>query len=150
VSDQDTRDNASMPVGRSGASEAPLPPEDQSIGQLFGRMSSDLSALFRQEIELAKVEIKEEATKAGKGIGMFGGAGFAGYLAVLLLSLAAAWGLAELVAVGFAFLVVGGFYAMVAGGLFMIGRRKLKSVHGPQQTVQTVKEDVQWAHEQMS
>jgi hypothetical protein len=87
-------------------------------------MTSDLSTLFRQEVALAKVELKEEATKAGKGAGMFGGTAFAGYLAVVLLSFAAAWGLAEVMATGLGFLVMGALYAIVGGALFVAGRRK--------------------------
>jgi hypothetical protein len=113
-------------------------------------MTSDLSTLFRQEVALAKVELKEEATKAGKGAGMFGGTAFAGYLAVVLLSFAAAWGLAEVMATGLGFLVMGALYAIVGGALFVAGRRKMESIHGPQRTVQTVKEDTQWVREQMS
>lgn len=150
MSDRGDRANAPMSLGTSGASALPRQPEDQSLGQLVGRMTSDLSTLFRQEIELAKVELREEVAKAGKGAGMFGGAGFAGYMAILLLSFAGAWGLAELMAAGLAFLIVGALYAVVAAGLLLVGRRKLKSIRGPQQTVKTVKEDVQWAREQMS
>ncbi len=150
MSEFGAQDGQSMQLDTSGVSEAAAQPEDQSLGRLVGRMSSDLSALFRQEIALAKEELREEAVKAGKGAGMLGGAGFAGYMAVLLLSFGAAWGLAELVAPGFAFLIVGALFAIAAGLLFQIGRRKLKSVHGPTETVQTVKEDVEWAHEQMS
>jgi hypothetical protein len=139
-------ESAIRPAMHSPASLA----EEQSLGELFGRMTSDLSVLFRQEIDLAKVEIKEEATKAGKGAGMLGGTAFTGYMALLLLSFAAAWGLAEVIAPGFAFLVMGALYAVVAGVLFSVGRKELKLVHGPEKTVQTVKEDAQWAREQMS
>lgn len=119
--------------------------DDASLGDLMGRITSDLGTLFHQEFALAKVELKEEAAKAGKSAGMLGGAAFSGYMAVLLLSIAAAWGLAEVMAPGFAFLVTGALYAVVAGVLFATGRKKMKSVHGPQQTVQTAKEDAQWA-----
>ena len=69
--------------------------EETSVGELIGNISDDLSQLFRQEVELAKVELKEEAAKAGKAAGMLGGAGFAGYLAVVLLSFALVFGLAN-------------------------------------------------------
>jgi len=61
-----------------------------SVGQLIGDVSRDLSTLMRQEVELAKAEIKTEVAKAGKGAGMLGGAGFAGYMLVLFLSALAA------------------------------------------------------------
>ena len=63
-----------------------------SLGEIIGDISDGLSTLFRQEVELAKAEVRQEATKAGKAAGMLGGAGFAGYLAVLLLSFAAVYG----------------------------------------------------------
>jgi uncharacterized membrane protein YqjE len=125
-------------------------PEELSLGELVGRMSSDLSALFRQEMELAKVELKEEAAKASKGVGLFGGAGLAGYMTLVLLSFAAAWGLAEAVAAGWAFLIVGAVWAVAAAVLFTSGRKRFQAVHGPQQTKETVKEDVAWVRGQMN
>ena len=79
---------------------------DSSIGELIGNISNDLSQLFRQEVELAKAEVKEEAAKAGKAAGMLGGAGFAGYLAVVLLSFALVFGLANVMDAGWAALIV--------------------------------------------
>ena len=64
-----------------------------SVGELIGEVSRDLSTLMRQELELAKVEIKTEVTKSGKAAGMLGGAGFAGYMVMLFLSCALWWGL---------------------------------------------------------
>lgn len=127
----------------SGAEEQP------SLGDLIGRMNSDLGTLLRKEIQLAKVEMAAEAKKAGKGAGMLGGAGFAGYMALVMLSFAAAWGLSVLIPVGWAFLAVGFLYLLVTGALFLRGRMELKRVHGPQQTTETLKEDVEWARAQM-
>ena len=59
---------------------------DSSVGQLISEVTSDLSKLMRQELELAKAEVKHEATKSGKALGMLGGAGFAGYMVALFLS----------------------------------------------------------------
>src|SRR3954465_491102 len=66
--------------------------ENTSVGQLLGEVSKDLSTLMRQELELAKAELKVEAKKAGQGAGMFGAAGFAGYMVLLFLSFALSWG----------------------------------------------------------
>jgi uncharacterized membrane protein YqjE len=138
-----------MSVNPSGSAGSLGQAEDVSLGQLVGRLTSDMSRLFRDELQLAKVEIKEEVGKSSKAAGMLGGTGVAALLALLMLSFAAAWGLAEVIATGFAFLVVGGFYAIVAGALFLVGRRKLAEVHPvPEQTVETVKEDVAWARAQ--
>src|SRR3954451_23233993 len=67
--------------------------ENTSVGQLLGEVSKDLSTLMRQELELAKAELKVEAKKAGQGAGMFGAAGFAGYMVLLFLSFALWWAL---------------------------------------------------------
>ena len=69
--------------------------EGNSVGALIGEVTKDLSTLMRQELELAKVEMKAEAKKAGQGAGMFGAAGFAGYMVVMFLSIALWWALAH-------------------------------------------------------
>jgi len=118
---------------------------DTSIGELIGNISNDLSTLFRQEVDLAKVELKQEASKAGKAAGMLGAAGFAGYLAVLLLSLAVVWGLANVIDEGWAAFIVGLVWAIIGAVLFVIGRNRLKTVDPvPHRTVDTIKEDAQW------
>jgi hypothetical protein len=121
------------------------PVEDASIGQLISDISDDLSRLFRQEVELAKVEVRQEAAKAGKAAGMLGGATFGGYLAVLLLSFAAVYGLGNVMDLGWAALIVAVVWAVVGGVLFVTGRKKLRTVSAvPRQTVDTLKEDAQW------
>ena len=118
---------------------------ETSIGELIGNISNDLSQLFRQEVELAKAELKQEASKAGKAAGMLGGAGFAGYLAVVLLSFAAVFGLANVMDAGWAALIVAVVWAVIGGVLFVTGRNKLKTVDPvPHRTVDTIKEDAQW------
>jgi hypothetical protein len=118
---------------------------ETSIGELIGNISNDLSQLFRQEVELAKAEIKQEASKAGKAAGMLGGAGFAGYLAVVLLSFAAVFGLANVMDAGWAALIVAAVWAVIGAVLFVTGRNKLKTVDPvPHRTVNTLKEDAQW------
>jgi len=124
---------------------------DKSLGQLFAELTSDLTTLMRKEVELAKVETKEEVARAGKAGGLVGGGAFAGYLAVLFLSFAAAWLLDEVMHVALAFLIVGLVYAVAAAVLIASGRSRLKQVSPvPQQTVETLKEDVQWAKAQKS
>ena len=118
---------------------------DTSIGEVIGNISNDLSQLFRQEVELAKAEIKEEAAKAGKAAGMLGGAGFAGYLAVVLLSFALVFGLANVMDAGWAALIVAVIWLIIGAVLYMNGRKKLKTVDPmPRRTVDTLKEDAQW------
>ncbi|MER7404917.1 phage holin family protein [Streptomyces sp. NPDC000070] len=109
-------------------------------------MTSDLQTLFRQEVELAKTEIREEGTKAGKAAGMYGGAGFGGYMVALFLSLAAVFGLANVMDAGWAALIVAAVWAVIAAVLYVMGRSRMREVSPkPEQTVQTLKEDAQWA-----
>jgi hypothetical protein len=118
---------------------------ETSVGELIGNISDDLSRLFRQEVELAKAELKQEASKAGRAAGMLGGAGFAGYLAVVLLSFALVFGLANVMDAGWAALIVAVLWAIVGAVLYAGGRKKLKDVDPmPRRTVDTIKEDAQW------
>lgn len=116
------------------------------LGQLFSEMTAELGTLVRQEIQLAKVETKEEVTRAGKAAGLIAGAGFTAYLALLFLSLALGWLLDQVMNRALAFAIVGVLYGAVGAVLFLAGRRQLKQVNPvPQQTVATLKEDVEWA-----
>jgi len=118
---------------------------ETSVGELIGNISNDLSQLFRQEVELAKAEVQAEAKKAGKAAGMLGGAGFAGYLAVLFLSLAAVFALDAVMPAGWAALIVAVVWGIVGGVLYANGKKKLKNVDPmPRRTVDTLKEDAQW------
>ena len=112
-----------------------------SVGELIGEVSQDLSTLMRQELALAKAEIKQEAVKAGRAAGMFGGAGFAGYMVLLFASIAAWWGLAEVMAKGWAALIVTAVWAVVGAVLYVLGRQRMREVHPtPERTAETVKE----------
>ncbi|MEU9313635.1 phage holin family protein [Streptomyces sp. NPDC048256] len=120
--------------------------DDRSVGELLSVVTSDVQTLFRQEVELAKVEVRQEATKAGKAAGMYGGAGFAGYMVVLLLSLAAVFGLANVIDAGWAALIVAAVWAVVAAVLYQRGRTRMRTVAPkPEHTVETMKENAQWA-----
>lgn len=135
-----------VPYDRAGYDAAGEP----SLGELFGSLTHDMSSLVRSELELAKVELKEEAGKAGKAAGMLTGGALAGYLAVTLLAFAAAWGLAEVIDAGFAFLVVGLVVGAVAAVLATQGRARMKTVNPvPEQTVATLEEDARWARAQV-
>jgi Putative Actinobacterial Holin-X, holin superfamily III len=124
---------------------------DKSLGDLFGDLSQEFSELVRAQTELAKTEIRTQADKAKQAAGAFGGAAIAGYMALLLLSFAAAWGLSEVVPEGVAFLIVGVVYAVIAGLLFLRGRERAREFSiVPEDTVESVKEDVQWARQKIS
>jgi len=133
----------------SGGPTEPRRP-DQSLGELFGEMTRDVSTLFRKEIELAKLEAREEASRVGRGAGMFAGAGLAGWLAILFLSLALAWLLDQALNTALAFAIVGVVWAIAAAVLFARGKKQMKSVAALPETVKTLKEDVQWAKQQQT
>jgi hypothetical protein len=127
------------------ADRAATDPAETSVGELIGNISDDLSRLFRQEVELAKAELKQEAAKAGKAAGMLGGAGFAGYLAVVLLSFALVFALGNVMDLGWAALIVAAIWGVIGAVLYANGRKKLKTVDPvPHRTVDTIKEDAQW------
>jgi hypothetical protein len=114
---------------------------DSSVGQLISEVTSDLSKLVRQELELAKAEVRQEATKSGKAIGMLGGAGFAGYMVALFISIALWWCLANVMDEGWAALIVAVLWAVIAAVLASIGRKRLREVNPkPERTIQTIKE----------
>ena len=112
-----------------------------SVGELVGHVAQDLSTLMRQELDLAKAEVKQEITKTGKAAGMLGAAGFAGYMVLLFGSIAAWWGLANIMDQGWAALIVTAIWAVLGAVLFVVGRRRIQQVNPkPERTVETVKE----------
>lgn len=130
---------------------SPDPAPDASLGEVISAVTADLSLLMRKELELAKVEIRDEVTKSAKAGGMFGGAGIAAYLAVVLLSFAAAVAFGNIIPLWGGFLVVAGIYLVIGAVLFLNGREKMRLVRPvPEQTIETLKEDVRWAKRQAS
>ncbi len=120
--------------------------DDRSLQDLWSDMSKEASVLLRKEVELAKIETKEQLGRAAKVGVTFSAAGMAGFFALQLLSLAAAWGLAAVLPTGVAFLIVGLVYGVVAAVLLVRAKSQASDVNMvPQQTVATLKEDVQWA-----
>jgi hypothetical protein len=118
--------------------------DEPTVGQLVANASRDLSNLVRSEIELAKAELKSTAVAAGTGAGMFGGAAFLALLAVILLSIAAAYGLTALgLHPALAFLIIAVAYLLIAAALILIGRRQLGKAKGPQRAIETSKESVE-------
>ena len=126
------------------ASDLPTPSEQQaattSLGDLIAEVSRDISTLMRQEIELAKAELTQTAKQTGRGAGLFGGAGVAGFLALLFLSIAAWWGLGYLIGNAWSAVIVAVAWGIVAAVLYFTGKREFDEVEGMPQTVETVKE----------
>ncbi|MGZ4551837.1 MAG: phage holin family protein, partial [Blastococcus sp.] len=104
----------------------------QSLGQLVSSVTSDVSSLLRLEIELAKSEIQQQVRQGATGGALAALAGFLGFLASILLSFAAVYGLANVMPVWAAFLVVAGAYLLLAGLLAFLGVRRFQQVKGPQ------------------
>ena len=121
-------------------SEAHLKADNASLGELLGDVTRDLSTLMRQELELAKAEAKQSATKAGKGGGMLAGAGVAGHFVLLFLSLALMFALGALMPLGWAAVIVAVIWGIIAAILASIGRKELKQIKGIPQTSETLSE----------
>ena len=116
------------------------PRDDRSLGQLFAGLTTDLSTLMRQEVDLAKAEIRQSATHAGAGVGMLVGAGVAGFLVLLFLSTALWVALGTLIGDGWSAVVVAAVWAVITAVLAAVGKGRLKRVDGVPQTTETVKQ----------
>ena len=114
--------------------------ETASLGDLLGDVTRDMSTLMRQEVELAKVELKQSATRAGKGAGMLAGAGVAGHFVLLFLSLALWWALGTVMGLGWSAVVVAVVWGVVAAILAAMGRKELNAIKGMPQTAETLQE----------
>ena len=136
--------------------------QGRSVGELLGEVTGDLSTLMHKEIELAKLEanqavemakseMKEEATKAGKGVGMLAGAGVAGHFVLVFLSLMVMFVLENAIGIEWSALIVALLWAVVGAVLYTMGRKALREVRPvPERTIETVKEDVEWQRNQIS
>ncbi|GAA1553935.1 hypothetical protein GCM10009678_41110 [Actinomadura kijaniata] len=117
--------------------------EDKSLGELVALASSNVSSLIRAEMDLAKLELKDDAKKAAYGSVMFAIAGMIGGLIVILLSIAAAYGL---VALGVwhwaAFLIVAGVYLLLAAALIGFGYLRIRKIDGAKRTRKTLRDDL--------
>lgn len=115
--------------------------ESTSLGDLLGQVTQDMSTLMRQEVELAKVEMKQSASRAGKGAGMFGGAAVAGYFVLLFLSVALWYALGTTaIGLGWSAVIVAVIWAIVAAVLAARGRSEMKKIKGMPQTSETLQE----------
>jgi len=120
--------------------EAHAKADATSLGDLLGDVTRDISTLMRQEVELAKAELKQSASRAGKGTGMLAGAGVAGHFVLLFLSLALWWALGTLMGLGWSAVVVAVIWGIIAAVLAAIGRKQLNAIKGMPQTAETLQE----------
>ncbi len=129
---------------------------DESIGGLFKRLSGDMALLMRQELELFRTEMTEKMTgmgkRVGEGAGMLSGAAVAGIMALGCLSATIILALALVMPAWAAALIVTIVYGIVAAVMAIQGKHKIDDVTAPvpRQTIETVKEDVEWAKRQAS
>lgn len=123
---------------------------ERPIGDLLKQLSQETSTLVRQELELAKAEMTEKGKRAGTGAGILGGAGVAGLLALIALTLTLIYALDTGMPTWVAALIVTVLWAAAAGVLALTGKNKVQEATPavPEQTVETVKEDVEWAKTQ--
>jgi uncharacterized membrane protein YqjE len=122
-------------------------PREQSIGELVKDLASETSTLVRQELDLAKAEMAERGKRAGKGAGMLGAAALVGLLAAGALTAGLVAALDQAMATWLAALIVTVVYAAIAGALAVTGRKQIREAAPPvpEQAIDSVKEDVQWA-----
>jgi hypothetical protein len=120
---------------------------ERPIGELFKQLSEETSSLIRQELELARAELKEKGREAGKGAGLLGGAGLVGLLAAGAVTACVILLLDKAVAAWVAALIVAVVYGAIAGVLARRGKERVQAATppAPEQTVEAVKEDVVWA-----
>jgi uncharacterized membrane protein YqjE len=139
------------PTGTTPTPSTQTTADGRSMGDIVGDIAKDVSALVRQEMDLAKVEMKQEATKAGKGAGMLGGAGVAGHMALVALTATLVIVMDLFMPLWLSALIVTVLWGVIAAVLAARGRKELKQVDPKLQTTQrTLKEDVQWAKAQKS
>jgi len=121
--------------------------QDASLGDLLKQLSEQTTTLVRQELELAKAEITEKGKQAGAGAGMLTAAGVVGLLALGALTATIIALLDTAMSTWLAALIVTVVYGAIAGVLAIVGRGRLKAMTpvAPEQTLETVKEDVEWA-----
>lgn len=125
------------------ASPSPSPSGERPLSELFTTLSGELSTLFRQEVALAKAELRGEAAKAGQAAGMLGAAALLGLVALLMVVTALALLLALALPDWVAFLLVGIVLVAIAAVLALGARKRLQSLQPPQRTIETLREDAQ-------
>ncbi|MGZ4170732.1 MAG: phage holin family protein [Solirubrobacteraceae bacterium] len=134
-------------MAENGATGSAL--SDRSVPELLRQLSDQTATLVRQELDLAKVELTEKGKQAGIGAGMFGAAGLVGLYALGALTAAVILALSLAMTGWLATLIVAVVYGAVAGVLALTGKSRVEQgvPPTPEQTVQTVKEDVAVARE---
>lgn len=118
---------------------------NRSLGEVFQDAIGHLQEIVRAEIRLAKAEVREDAGRAKNAAVMFGGAALMGLFAAALVITAAVCAVAIVLPWWAASLIVAALCGIVGGGMFAAGRTRMKMMRGPQNTIETVNEDLRWA-----
>jgi Putative Actinobacterial Holin-X, holin superfamily III len=125
--------------------------EERSIGELFGQLSQDMTLLFRQEVQLARTEMSDKLSRLATNLVSVAAGGFVAYLGGLALVAALILAIRDLANISLAVsaLIVGAVLAIIGYVMLQRGMKELKRVDiAPRRTVETLKDDVQWAKEQ--
>jgi len=118
---------------------SPLEAEDgRSLGTVLGDITANISTLMRQEVALAKAEVRQSGSQAGKGIGLLAGAAVAGLLLLVFVSVSAWWGLGQYIGLEWSALVVAAVWAIIAVILALVGKKELERVRGLSNTTETL------------
>jgi Putative Actinobacterial Holin-X, holin superfamily III len=113
---------------------------ERTLGQLVAEATADVQEIVRAEIALAKAELAQDAKRVGVGAGMFGAAGYLGFLASIVLTISAGYGLTEAgLPAWAAFLVLGVALLLVAGILALVGKGQVSKVRPPERTIRSTK-----------
>jgi F0F1-type ATP synthase assembly protein I len=137
-------------MGGQLMSDQPLQ-ADRSLPELLSQLSGDMTQLFRDEVELAKEELKQEGRKAGKAGAAFGGAAVVGLLAGVGLVLTLGFALDSFLPTWLAFLIVTIVLGVIAAVLGIQGKNRAQAIEpAPEETIETLKEDAQWLSERRS
>jgi|SwirhirootsSR3_FD_contig_81_2821335_length_1801_multi_3_in_0_out_0_2 hypothetical protein len=126
--------------------------DERSLGDLFSDLSRETTTLVRQEVQLAKAELTQSATEAARGIGMLVAGGAVAYAGLLFLLLAIVFGLIEVGLDAWLSALVVGLVVVAVGAILVLrARESLKPANlAPRRTVETLKEDQEWAKEQIT
>ncbi len=112
--------------------------DDLTLGERLGNVTRDLSTLMRQEVALAKAELSQSASKAGKGVGMLAGAAVAGFFVLMFLSISLWRALGNEMGYGWSALIVAVIWAIIAAILAVVGKKALDQVRGVPDTTDTL------------
>ena len=112
--------------------------DGRSLGEVLGDVTRNISTLMQQELALAKAELRQSGSRAGKGIGLFAGAAVAGLLFLVFLSVSAWWGLGQFIGNEWSALVVAAVWVIIAVILALVGKKEMERIQGIPKTTETL------------